>query len=71
LSSNIGGTQAYVRAGRSQATTRFVLRIMPFCAELGQAAGIAIAMAKQGLTNARGVDTDALREELRKEGFVL
>jgi hypothetical protein len=47
------------------------LRIMPFCAELGQAAGIAIAMAKQGLTNARGVDTDALREELRKEGFVL
>ncbi len=47
------------------------LRIMPFCAELGQAAGVAVSVAKQSHTNARGVDTDALREELRKEGFVI
>lgn len=44
-------------------------RIMPFCAELGQAAGTAVAVAKQTCTSTRLVDVDKVRAVLRKEGF--
>ena len=46
-------------------------RIMPYCAEIGQAAGIASAVAKQGGVDARFVDTEHVRAKLRENGFVL
>lgn len=46
-------------------------RIMPFCAELGQAAGTAVAVAKKNKTDMRGVDVGKLQERLRKEGFLI
>ncbi len=46
-------------------------RIMPYCAELGQAAGVAAAVARQGGVNVRNVDIKAVREKLKENGFVL
>ncbi len=47
-------------------------RIMPFCSELGQAAGVAAKLAVEGKTDVRGIDTDKLRQILREEeGFVI
>lgn len=46
-------------------------RIMPFCAELGQAAGAAISVAVKNGTTLRGVDMKELQSILRSEGFVL
>ncbi len=44
-------------------------RIMPFCCELGQAAGVAVSVAKKNGTDTKNVDTDEVRENLRKKGF--
>ena len=46
-------------------------RIMPICAELGQAAGTAVAVAKKDNTGVRDVDIKKVREILRNEGFVI
>ena len=46
-------------------------RIMPFCAELGQAAGTAVAIAKETGTNTRQLDVEKVRTVLRREGFAL
>ena len=46
-------------------------RIMPFCAELGQAAGCAAAVAKKNGKTVRDVDVTKVREVLRTEGFVI
>ncbi len=44
-------------------------RIMPFCSELGQAAGVAVAVAAETSTDTRGVDIDRVRAILRTEGY--
>ena len=44
-------------------------RIMPFCSELGQAAGTAIAVAVKNKTDVRSVDIKQVQEILRREGF--
>lgn len=46
-------------------------RIMPFCAELGQAAGAAVSLAVKNSTTLRNVDIKELQSILRSEGFVL
>ena len=46
-------------------------RIMPFCAELGQAAGAAVSLAKQDGTTLRQVDMQKLQKCLRSEGYVI
>jgi len=46
-------------------------RIMPFCAELGQAAGAAVSVAVKNHTTLRGVDIKELQSILRSEGFIL
>ena len=46
-------------------------RIMPFCAEIGQAAGCAAAVAKKSGKTVRTVDVTEVREVLRTEGFVV
>lgn len=46
-------------------------RIMPFCAELGQAAGTAVAVAKKNKTDMRGVDIAQVQECLRREGVAI
>ncbi len=44
-------------------------RIMPYCAELGQAAGTAIAVAKHDGTNTRNVDIKKVQSKLRAADF--
>ena len=46
-------------------------RIMPFCAELGQAAGCAAAHAKKSGKTVREVNIGEVREILRSEGFAI
>ena len=46
-------------------------RVMPYCAELGQAAGTAVAVAVRNHTDVRNVDVKQVQESLRKEGFVI
>ncbi len=46
-------------------------RIMPFCAELGEAAGIAVSVARQSNTDVRKVNVEKIRDILKSHGFVL
>ena len=46
-------------------------RIMPFCAELGQAAGAAVSVAKQSGKTLRTLDIAQLQEILRSEKFMI
>ena len=46
-------------------------RIMPFCAELGQAAGCAAAVAKKCGKTVRNVNIGEVRKILRSEGFAI
>ena len=46
-------------------------RVMPFCAELGQAAGAAVAVALEEGSDLRSVNVPALQKILREEGFVI
>ena len=46
-------------------------RIMPYCAELGQAAGTAVAVAVKNKTSVRDVNIKQVQEILRNDGFVI
>ena len=46
-------------------------RIMPYCAEIGQAAGTAVSVAKSNKTLVRDVDINQVRNILRENGFVI
>ena len=46
-------------------------RIMPFCAELGQAAGAAVSVAKESGKTLRTLDVKKLQEILRSEKFMI
>ena len=46
-------------------------RIMPFCAELGHAAGCAVSVAKKSGKSVRSVDISEVQTILRSEGFVI
>lgn len=47
------------------------VRIMPICACMGEAAGLAIAVAKQTNTNTHTLDTGIVREKLKSNGAIL
>ncbi len=47
------------------------VRIMPICACLGEAAGVAVAVAKKTGTNTHTVDTKAVREKLKELGAAI
>ena len=46
-------------------------RVMPYCAEIGQAAGVAVSVAKKNGSSLSGVDIAKVREILRENGFQL
>ena len=46
-------------------------RIMPYCAEIGQAAGTAAALAKKNGVDMRNIDVKELQKLLRCDGFVI
>jgi len=46
-------------------------RIMPYCAEIGQAAGCAAAVAKKSGKTVRTIDVKEVQRILRSEGFVI
>ena len=46
-------------------------RIMPFCSELGQAAGAAVSVAVQDGTDLRSIDMEKLQNILRSEQFLI
>lgn len=61
-------------AGRSISSDRIVngsLRVMPVCLAMGEAAGMAAAMASDAGKDVRKVDVQALREKLRVLGAYL
>lgn len=47
------------------------VRIMPTCACMGEAAGLAVSLAKTTTSNTHTIDTDALRAKLRANGAIL
>ena len=47
------------------------VRIMPTCACMGEAAGMAVALALESEKNAHTIDIDTLRQELKKAGAVI
>lgn len=47
------------------------VRIMPICACLGEAAGVAIAVAKQSGANAHTLDVSTVQKKLRENGAVI
>ena len=58
-------------AGRCLSATHeahSAVRILPICACLGEAAGTAIAFAKETCTDTHSIDVKALRERLAKKG---
>lgn len=68
------GMKNLLAAGRCISSTHEAqasYRIMPFCCELGQAAGTAVSVAKERKTDLRTVDIKILQEKLRAEGFVI
>ncbi len=68
------GVDNLLVAGRCISSTHEAqasFRIMPFCAELGQAAGVAVALAAEEGTDTRGVNITRMREILRGEGYPL
>ena len=46
-------------------------RIMPYCAELGQAAGTAVSVAVKNGTNVRNVNIGEVQAILREDGFLI
>ena len=46
-------------------------RIMPFCCEIGQAAGVAVAVAQKDGTDLRSADVGEIRNKLRADGFMI
>ena len=65
------GVENLLVAGRSLSAVRAVqgaARVMPFCFAMGEAAGLAGAMAAQGDGHTRSVNTNTLREGLKAQG---
>ncbi len=61
-------------AGRSISCEQAVqgsVRVMPVCLAMGEAAGVAAAMAARGTSDVHRVDTDQLRARLREAGGYL
>jgi len=61
-------------AGRCLSTTHEAqasVRIMPICATMGEAAGVAAAVAKQTGTCVHGVDVKLVQKKLREKGAVI
>jgi hypothetical protein len=46
-------------------------RIMPYCCEIGQAAGVAVSVARNRETDLRDADVSEIRDLLRAEGFMI
>ena len=68
------GFQNLLVAGRCISSTHEAqasYRIMPFCAEIGQAAGCAVAVAKASKRSVRTVEVPEVQKILRAEGFVI
>lgn len=68
------GFQNLLVAGRCISSTHEAqasYRIMPFCAEIGQAAGCAVAVAKASQKSVRTVEVPEVQKILRAEGFVI
>lgn len=68
------GTTNLLVAGRCISSTHEAqasYRIMPFCSELGQAAGAAISVAKESGKTLRDIDIKQLQQILRSEDFVI
>ncbi|MBQ3055176.1 MAG: FAD-dependent oxidoreductase [Oscillospiraceae bacterium] len=68
------GMKNLLAAGRCISSTHEAqasYRIMPFCCELGQAAGCAVAVAKEDGKSLHGIDVKKLQKKLRVEGFVI
>ncbi len=68
------GMENLLVAGRCISSTHEAqasYRIMPYCAEIGQAAGCAVAVAKKSKKTVRTVSVPAVQEILRAEGFVI
>ena len=67
-------TQNLLLAGRcvsADSTAAGAIRVMPPCMAMGQAAGVAAAMAAKGDCVARNVDVNQLREILKQNNVVL
>ena len=61
-------------AGRCLSATHeahSAVRIMPICASLGEAAGVAVAVAKNSETDVHTVDIQAVRTKLLEKGAKL
>ncbi len=61
-------------AGRCVSCDRIVqgsIRVMPPCLAMGEAAGLAAALAAMATKNVHDIDIDRLRQRLRKEGAYL
>jgi len=68
------GTTNLLVAGRCISSTHEAqasYRIMPFCSELGQAAGAAVSVAKKSGKALRDIDIKQLQQILRSEAFVI
>ena len=68
------GLENVLVAGRSISTDRVVqgsTRVMPVCLAMGEAAGMAAAMAAAAGSGVRAVDTERLRARLRQQGAYL
>lgn len=68
------GMKNLLVAGRCISSTHEAqssLRIMPYCCELGQAAGTAVAVAKEDNSDVRDADIKKIQKKLRSEGFVI
>lgn len=67
-------TDGLLVAGRclsADSTAAGAVRVMPPCMAMGQAAGVAAAIASKSGTSLRKIDTKILRSELRKDGVYL
>jgi hypothetical protein len=65
------GIENLIVAGRSLSADRAVqgaARVMPFCFAMGEAAGLAAAMAARGDGRTRAVDIPDLQQRLRRQG---
>lgn len=68
------GMENLLVAGRCISSTHEAqasYRIMPFCAELGQVAGVAATVAKKNGSSLAGVDVKEVRSILREKGFAI
>src|SRR5690606_5850484 len=68
------GLRNVLVAGRSISAEQLVqgsVRVMPCCLAMGEAAGMAGAMATGSAGDVRAVDVDRLRQRLREEGAYL